>query len=160
MIRRKDIAWIVALVAATGVLSSPSTVEAQVAELDELVEFHRALTLAKRIQNDTTLLGAVTLENYVVVPPGGLIETRREALSGVRQFASDNATVEVQVTAEHENTAVLVGTVEADGEVTGGVPQFPRIRFMAVYVRTDGLWRLLAQSNTPCHPRAIQAGRC
>ncbi len=158
---RMALRWRSLLIACgTVALLLPARVEAQVRDLDELVEFHRELTLAKRIRNDTTLLASVTLDDYVVIPPGGLMENRGEALRGVRQFASDSARVEVQVLTRHENTAVLVGTVVADGEVRGGVPQFAKVRFMAVYVRTDGFWRLLAQSNTPCHPRAIEAGRC
>lgn len=139
---------------------SPGSLSAQDDELAELIEIHRAMTVAKRLQNDTIPLSSIALENYVVIPPGGLVETRAEAMAGVRNFDSDNLEVQVDVVAHHDSTAVLVGTVVADGQIRGVAPQFAKVRFMAVYVRSGGAWRLLAQSNTPCHPRAIEAGRC
>ena len=133
---------------------------AQDSEIDELTRLHRELTTAKRIANDTVLLSAIALDDYVVVPPGGLIENRTEAIQGVRNFTGDSIEVVVDMVTRHDSTAVLLGTVTGNGGVRGPVPQFAKIRFMAVYVRTEGAWRLLAQSNTPCQPMAIQRGRC
>lgn len=133
---------------------------AQDDNLAELLEFHRNLISAVRLQNDTTLFAAVALENYVVIPPGGLIETREQAIRGIRNFDADSVDVEVEMVARHDSTVVLVGTVAGNTRVRGPVPQFAKVRFMAVYVRTKGAWRLLAQSATPCHELAIRAGRC
>lgn len=133
---------------------------AQEMDLAEVVELHRTLIAAKRLENDTTLLGRVALENYVVIPPGGLVETRDEAVRGVANFIGDSLNIVVDVVSGHDSTAVLVGTVGGNIGVRGPVPQFERVRFMAVYVRTEGAWRLLAQSNTPCLPKAIELGRC
>ena len=118
------------------------------------------MTVAMRIQNDTTQLSQAALENYVVIPPGGIIETRGQAIRGVQNFGADSVDVQVEITARYGQTVVLVGTVRGNTRVRGGVPQFARVRFMAVYVWTDDAWKMLASSNTPCHERAVQAGRC
>lgn len=143
-----------------GVLLVVGRATAQDENLAELLEFHRDLIVAMRVQNDTALFAAVALENYVVIPPGGILETREQALQGIRNFDADSLDVDVEMVARHDSTVVLVGTVAGNTRVRGPVPQFAKVRFMAVYLRTAGTWRLLAQSATPCHELAIRAGRC
>ena len=146
--------------AVLGMLLVPGRATAQDENLTELLDFHRDMIAAMRLENDTALFAAVALENYVVIPPGGLIETREQALRGIRNFDADSLEVEVEMVARHDSTVVLVGTVAGNTRVRGRAPQFGTVRFMAVYVRTAGAWRLLAQSTTPCHELAIRAGRC
>ena len=146
--------------AVLGVLLVARPGTAQDQDFAELLELHRELTIAMQVQNDTALFDAVALDDFVVIPPGGIIETREQALRGIRNFDTDSIDVAVEVTARHDSTVVLVGTVAGNALVRGPARQFGKVRFMAVYVRTGGMWRLLAKSNTPCHERAIQAGRC
>ena len=147
--------------AVLGIILVPERATAQEEEnFTELLDFHRDLVAAMRLRNDTALFAAVALENYLVIPPGGVIETREQALRGISNFDADSVKVQIEMVARHDSTAVLVGTVAGNTRVRGPVPQFGKVRFMAVYVRTAGAWRLLAQSTTPCHERAIQAGRC
>jgi hypothetical protein len=146
--------------AVLGLLLVASRATAQDEDLAELPELHHELTVAMQVHNDTALFDAVALDDFVVIPPGGIIEPRQQALRRIRNFNSDSLDVAIQVSARHDSTVVLVGTVAGGGLVRGPAPQFGKIRFMAVYVRTGGAWRLLAKSSTPCHEHAIQAGRC
>jgi len=56
-------------------------------------------------------------------------------------------------------TAVLVGKLVIDGEMQP-VGRFGPMKFMAVFVESDGEWKLMARSNTLCIEMAIKRGFC
>ena len=129
-----------------------------------LLDLNRQLLESVFIRGETAMLASAALPNLVVVPPGGVVETREQVLNGVANIAGAKA-VEIDdvIVAEHGTTAVVVARVQTkrDRPAAGAPPAGTgRIRMMNVFVKEQGKWRLLARSITPCIERAVAARRC
>lgn len=132
---------------------------AQETSRDELLRLNQALFESMLVRQDSTLFATVALEEVVVVPPGGILEDRRQVIAGLRNFRiSGIALGDVQVVL-HDSTAIVTGRLTSTGEVRGVGAPGP-LRFLNVFVNSGGAWRLLARSLTPCAERAIAVGRC
>lgn len=132
---------------------------AQVPDSVALVSLHRQLLESVFLRGDSALLAATALPNAVVVPPGGLVESRQQLLTGIRNTLSDSITIDDVVIVHHGTTAVIVARFWASLP-DGPRPRAGPSRMMSVFVYDDSTWRLLARSVTPCLDRAISAGRC
>jgi hypothetical protein len=132
---------------------------AQVAEEDVLIRLNRDLLESVFLRQDSTLLGQAALPGLLVVPPGGIVENRAQVFSGLSLTAMDSVRVDDVVVSRHENTAVVISRVTRLGALPASAGT-GRIRIMSVFVYTDGRWRFLARSVTPCIERALTVGRC
>jgi ketosteroid isomerase-like protein len=129
-------------------------------EHDELVRLNRAILEKVIVERDAEALVRFTYENFLVVPPGGIVEDRAEALAGIEAFRKvKSIAVSDERVAVQGDTAVVVGKLVIEGEVPP-IGKVPPTRFVAVFARQDGQWRMLARTLTPCLPMVLQAGRC
>jgi uncharacterized protein (TIGR02246 family) len=108
----------------------------------EWVEAHLRLDLAT--------LARIMADDYVIIAENGSIVTREQALASYRDDArswevarSDELAVRV-----YGDTAVVIGRWTARGE-NNGKPFNYAARFMSVYVRRNGQWRMAAEQSTP-----------
>lgn len=124
-----------------------------------IIELNRALTESSVLDNDSTLLQEIALDQFVVVAPGGVVENKRQATAGANSFTAVGVEITDQQVTFWGKTAVLVGKLVIDGEMQP-VGRLPPMKFMAVFVEEDDGWRLMARSMTPCFEMAIAAGRC
>jgi hypothetical protein len=111
------------------------------------------------IERDPDLFRDISLDQFLVVAPGGRIETKDEAIRGVTGWEAESIEVRDEQVIFHGNTAVLVGRLKIDG-VMRPVGTLPPMKFMAVFVDSSDGWKLLARSLTPCFPIAIERGFC
>lgn len=111
------------------------------------------------IERDPTLFREVSLDQFLVVAPGGRVEDRTEAIGGVKSWDAGSIDVRDERVIFHGETAVLVGRLQIDGEMRP-VGSLPPMKFMAVFVETAEGWRLMARSLTPCFEMAIEHGYC
>lgn len=132
---------------------------AQVPDSAALFGLHRQLLESVFLRGDSALLAATALPNAVVVPPGGIVESRGQLLTGLRNTLSDSISIDDVVIVHHGTTAVVIARFRASLR-DGQRPGIGRSRMMSVFVYDDGTWRFLARSVTPCVERAISAGRC
>jgi len=138
-------------------LSATGSVTAQTPDRDALLSLHRQLLESVFLRGDTTVVAAAALPNFVVVPPGGIVETRTQFLNGLQTTLSDSLVVDEVMIADHGTTAVVVARVSTSRPDKAGTG---RSRMMSVFVYDNQAWRLLARSVTPCIERAVSAGRC
>ena len=131
----------------------------QVPDRPSLLQLNRRLLESVFLRQDTSLLAATAVPDLLVVPPGGIVENKRQLLAGVRNTVMDSVRIDDEQVVGDSATAVVVARVTRLGPVPGGVGT-GRMRIMNVYVRSQGRWRLLARSVTPCIERAVAAGRC
>ena len=124
-----------------------------------LLKLNRALMESQILRRDASLFEATALPQFLVIPPGGLVETKAQAVAGVTAFSAAGVSITEERVIIQDQTAVVIARVEIDGEVRP-VGRLGPMRNMAVFVRTDGRWRLLARSVTPCMQLAISRGRC
>jgi hypothetical protein len=137
--------------------SSPAF--AQDSRAAEIIELNRRIMHQQIIERDSGLFRETSLDQFLVVAPGGRIETRAEAIRGVDAWEAESIDVRDEQVIFHEGTAVLVGRIQIEG-VMRPVGTLPPMKFMAVFVEVGDDWRLLARSLTPCFPIAIERGLC
>jgi hypothetical protein len=155
-------AWNKAVLLATtlaALLLSPCLVSSTEASHDELLRAHRAVVEAMILRHDAGPFESLALDQLLLIPPGGILETKDEVVAGVRAFAVSELTIEDEVVIRQGDTAVVIAKMTLHGEVRP-VGRLGPMRTMSVLVEVDGDWRLLARSLTPCLPMAIKAGRC
>lgn len=128
----------------------------------ELLDLHRRLVHTQMIDRDATFLRAHSLPSYTVVAPGGVIENREQVVAGLRAFTRvDSISMTREQVVFSGDIALVLARLEIHGEIEGPAGSFGPTTTSTTFVRgEDGRWLAAARSLTPCHPRAIQAGRC
>ena len=150
---------VLATCAVTMVIVPSSPASAQDARAAEIIELNRRIMHQQIIERDSGLFRETSLDQFLVIAPGGRIETKAEAIRGVGAWEAESIDVRDEQVIFHGSTAVLVGRIQIEGEMRP-VGTLPPMKFMAVFVEGDDGWRLLARSLTPCFPIAIERGLC
>jgi hypothetical protein len=123
------------------------------------LKLNRALLESQILRRDASLVEETALPQFLAIPPGGLVETKAQVVAGVSAFSAAGVSIADERVIVHDQTAVVIARLHIDGEVRP-VGRLGPLRNMAVFVRTDGGWQLLAWSATPCMEIAIARGRC
>jgi hypothetical protein len=132
---------------------------AQESRASDIIELNRRIMHQQIIERDPGLFQERSLDQFLVVAPGGRIENKAEAVAGVSGWEVDSIEVRDEQVIFEGNTAVLVGRLQVNG-VMRPVGSLPPMKFMAVFVETEHGWMLLARSQTPCFEIAIERGFC
>jgi hypothetical protein len=114
-----------------------SPVEQELAKLDR--ELMDAMS-----RNDQTLMQRVALERYVFINPVGGVMERADPL-GPKIESIQTQDVQVRV---HGDTAILIGHANVKGRFPDGPDISGPYRYMRVFVRQQGQWRLAAVQIT------------
>lgn len=136
-----------------------SPTAAQESRASEIIDLNRRIMHQQIIERDPGLFEEVSLDQFLVVAPGGRIENKLEAIQGVNAWEAESIEVRDEQVIFHETTAVVVGRLQVNG-VLGPLGSLPPVKFMAVFVETGDGWRLLSRSLTPCVQMAIEHGFC
>ena len=115
----------------------------------ELRNAERALYDAM-IANDGAALAALTSEDLVYVHSTGVEETRAEWLAGVARGHYDYASIESRDVTVHRfgEAAFMHGMVEMAVATGGGPVESLRLRFVLLWAKEAGRWRLLLRQAT------------
>ncbi|GIQ72644.1 nuclear transport factor 2 family protein [Bradyrhizobium sp. RD5-C2] len=127
-------------------------------DLDAVAAAEHALAAA-HLTLDLDVIDRLIHPDYVIVQPGGAIETKADVLasyrSGTRHWEA--ARVDELDIRLYQDTAVVVGRWLASGR--NGPASFDyRARFLSVWVRLGGRWQNLAYQATEIaqdHRRAV-----
>jgi len=139
--------------------AQPRPAAAQDSQAAGIIELNRRIMHEQIIERNADLFAEHSLEQFLVVAPGGRIEDKAQAMGGVNAWDAEAIEVRDEQVIFQGETAVLVGRLQVDGTMEP-VGELPPMKFMAVFVNTDGEWKLLARSLTPCFDMAIQRGFC
>ena len=103
---------------------------------------------AAHLTLDLGAIGDLLHDDYVIVQPGGRLETKRDVLasyaSGERQWQS--AEVEQLDVKIYGATARVVGVWKAKGTNTG-VPFDYQARFISIWVQTGDVWKNISYAS-------------
>ena len=133
---------------------SSETVESELKE--RLIELNRQLWEEYMLRHNTEPYQRAALPEYLFLANIGLVETKDEVIATVGNLQVDAVRVANEEFRLHENTAILIGKLEVRGRVLGH-PLPPQMRYMSVFVKSSGEWRVLAQSLTEVvNPRDLQ----
>jgi hypothetical protein len=131
----------------------------QDAEETELLELNARLFEAQIIDRDPTLLEEVALPQFHVLAPGGLIEGKDQAMAGTAAWDVTSIELSGERVIREGAVAVVMGRIDIDGTMAP-VGRLAPLKYMGVFIRSDGEWRFLARSLTPCVEMLIRMGRC
>jgi ketosteroid isomerase-like protein len=103
------------------------------------------------VKNDQAVADRIETENFVFVNPGGGVEERGKAMAGPAP------TFESFDTSEHNvrfngNTAVLTGKAVVKGKLGNGTDISGTYRYLRVFIKQKGDWRLAATSAVEIRP--------
>jgi len=139
----------------------PTSSNAQTDVAQALIELNRALVETQMLDRDPTFLLENSVDEYVVVAPGGVVENRERVVAGLGAFSRvDSLSLTEDRVTVTGATAVVINRMLVYGEVGIPIEPGPR-RAMTVFSRdANGQWKAVSRTVTPCHPRAVQAGLC
>jgi len=124
-----------------------------------LTALNRALLEQQIVHNSAALFEKTALDEFLVIAPGGVVETKDRAARGVSSFRAVGISVTDERVSVSGTTAIVVGRLDIEGEMQP-LGRMGPLRFMAVFVQIGGDWRLLGRSLTPCNQMAIARGLC
>jgi hypothetical protein len=111
-----------------------------------LIELNERVLEEYILNNNVEPLRGTAVEEFFVVTPVG-IESRQQVMETVGNLDVDSIRIDLSEIHVYGSTAVLAGTVIADGQL-GGRPM-PPITYLSVYAKEGDRWRLVARSLTP-----------
>lgn len=103
------------------------------------------------VRGDMALGRKVEVENFVFINPGGGVEeyVASPSGSGPKFEMANTEKVKVRITGD---TAVLTGKATIKGKLANGTDISGPYRYMRVFVKQQGEWRLVAASAVPIPP--------
>jgi Domain of unknown function (DUF4440) len=110
----------------------------------EIVKLDRELMDAVP-RNDRTLMQRLALDRYVFINPAGSVQEVGDT-QGPKIESIQTEDVHVRV---HGDTAILVGKANVKGRFDDGRDISGPYRYMRVFVKQQGQWRLAAVQITP-----------
>jgi hypothetical protein len=110
----------------------------------ELTKLDREL-LNATVRNDQTLMQRVASERFVFINPVGGVQERGDT-QGPKIESIQTQDVQVRV---HGDTAILIGHANVKGRFADGRDISGPYRYMRVFVKQQGQWRLAAMQITP-----------
>jgi hypothetical protein len=110
----------------------------------ELTKLDREL-LDATVRNDQTLMQRVASERFVFINPVGGVQERGDT-QGPKIESIQTQDVQVRV---HGDTAILIGHANVKGRFADGRDISGPYRYMRVFVKQQGQWRLAAMQITP-----------
>ena len=147
---QKCLAGVVCLLAVVAVATVPSHAGDENDIGDEtqrtLIELNETVLEEYILNNNVEPLQGTAVEEFFVVTPVG-IESRQQVVDTVNNLDIDSIEIENAEIHVYGSTAVLAGTVKAEGQL-GGRPM-PPLTYLSVYANVGGHWRLVARSLTP-----------
>ena len=126
-------------------LTAANDVEAVAQAEQQLAEAHPRL--------DLTILEHLLHPDYIIVQPGGKIETKAEVLAsyrtGMRHW--DTAQADQLDIRLYGDTAIVIGRWRASGQY--GPERFKyAARFLSIWVKQEGRWQNIAYQATEIEP--------
>ncbi|QDP01301.1 nuclear transport factor 2 family protein [Thalassotalea sp. PS06] len=113
-----------------------------------LVKLHDDITRAYMVEGDVEPLNQSTEDDYFLIAGIGLLESKQQVLQTVNNlnvtdvvFHNDNVIIKGE-------TAILTGTISPTGTIMGH-PLPKSFRYLSVFIREQGSWKLQARSITP-----------
>lgn len=128
-------------------------------DAEALLKLNRQIMEDTILRQDPSTLLKHAHPDYRVVAPGGRVETKEETAAGAKSIVATGLEITQEQVHIADDTAVVIGKIDIDG-VMKPVGELGPGKFMAVFVRQDGEWKILSRALTPCITIAIERGFC
>ncbi len=125
----------------------------------ELLKLNADLSHSMIVERDKTLFEAVAVDDFKVLAPGGVVESKGQAVRGLSAWDVSSIEITNEDVAFHGQNAVVINRLDIDGTMQP-IGRWGPLKSMRFFVYEDDQWRLVSQSLTPCLPKVIEIGRC
>ncbi|MBY6205180.1 nuclear transport factor 2 family protein [Halomonas denitrificans] len=129
------------------------------ADRSRLLALNEELVRSQIVQRDASFFDRIAVDEFRVLAPGGLIETRAEAIAGVTAWDVTDVQLSGTDIVFHGDVAIMTGRMDIDGTMQP-VGRWGPLKYMSTWIKQDGEWRLASRSLTPCLDKLIEIGRC
>lgn len=134
---------------------------AQPPSTDGLLALNRQLFETPMLEQSADLLLQNSVAEYVVVGPGGVVESREQVVAGLGAFAAlDSISISDEVLRASAGVAVVTNRLRLHGSLNLPVGPLGAMTVASTYVWVDGRWLAVSRTTTPCNPRAADRGLC
>ena len=108
-----------------------------------------------RLKPDVTGLERLLVDDWLLTHSDGRIQTKSEYLNELRTRTRANQVIRNEdVSVRLYGDAGVVTGVSVQQGVTNGQPFSGRFRFTRVWIRRDGMWRMVASHSSRVEPAA------
>jgi ketosteroid isomerase-like protein len=127
-----------------------------------LLELNRRLFETKVLDRDPAFLRSISDDTYVVIAPGGVVESREQVIRDLGAFVTvDSLSIENERVVVSGPTAVVLNRLVLHGRVQGPLGELGPITVMTVFTRgDDGGWRAVSRAYSTCDAGAVAHGLC
>lgn len=137
------------------------------ADRERLLQLNEQLVRTQIIERDATFFDEIAVDEFRVLAPGGMIESKEQAIAGVTAWNVTDVTLSGTEVVFRGNVAIMTGRMDIDGTMQP-VGRWGPLKYMSTWIKEydeqgdaeEGEWRLLSRSLTPCLDRLIEIGRC
>ncbi len=127
-----------------------------------LLELSQEITESLILDQDGSLLLAVSDESYVEIAPGGVVESREQLLGDLWAFATvDSISISNERVVLRESTAVVLNRLVIYGPIQGPIGEIGPMTMKTTFGKNNnGDWRVLARAYSVCAPEAVSFNLC
>ena len=129
------------------------------ADRSELLRLNEMLAYSQIVSRDPSFFSEVAVDNFRVLAPGGLIETKDQVIAGMSAWDAIGVELTDTQVVFHGPVAIVFGRMDIDG-VMRPVGRWGPLKYMSTWVRDGAEWQLLSRSLTPCIDVLIKMNRC
>ncbi len=129
------------------------------ADRARLLQLDEQLVRTQIIERDATLFDDIAVDGFRVLAPGGMIESKQQAIAGVTAWDASDVQLSGTDIVFHGDVAIMTGRMDIDGTMQP-VGRWGPLKYMSTWIKQDGEWRLASRSLTPCLDKLIEIGRC
>lgn len=139
--------------------SSSGDSEDRATDREELLRLNEEFTRSQIVDRSPDVLNRVAMDNFRVLAPGGLIENKAQVIRGLSAWDATDVVLSDTEIVFHDEVAIVMGRMDVEG-VMRPVGEWGPLKYMSTWVKSEGEWRILSRSLTPCLEILIQMDRC
>lgn len=124
-----------------------------------ILEMNQKIIQAMVVENDPSVFEKHSHPNFRVIAPGGKLENKEEVIRGVNSLDAKAVNLSDEEIIFYGNTAILTGKMHIDGSMQP-LGKLGPAKYMTVFIKVNGEWRMVSRSITPCAQIAIDNGFC
>jgi hypothetical protein len=127
-----------------------------------LLELNRRRFETKILDRDPAFLRSISDDTYIVIAPGGVIETREQVIRDLGAFVTvDSLSIESERVVVTGPTAIVLNRLVLHGRVQGPVGELGPITVKTIFARGDGGgWQAVSRAYSTCDAEAVARGLC
>ncbi|WP_298896144.1 nuclear transport factor 2 family protein [uncultured Psychroserpens sp.] len=128
----------------------PFSVFSQNSEKDikeKLIQLNEDIYKEYALHKNEAFFNEHVKDDFILIAGIGITESKSQAIKGIKNLNVSSVDVVANTIILNGDSAIIVGVLKLDGKIMGN--PIPKMRYMSVFAKHEGLWKLQARSMTP-----------